>query len=165
VEVVERTTRWQLIAETLVLAGGAGLAGLVWPRSWDDMAGAMVLFSFPCCVLPSVVHLLAVPLLMAAAAFAWYCALRMRVVPVGLVAFTAALGVGFVSFLVHSGDSAEFPPVPYLWWGWGMLVGAVICTAELRWRGRAWAGASVPLWAAVPVFVGKPFTDIAFAGV
>jgi len=45
-----------------------------------------------------------------------------------------------------------------------MLAGAAACTAELRWRGRAWAGLSAPLWAAVPVFAFKPFTDIAFAG-
>lgn len=163
--VAERTPRWQLEAETAALALVVGVAWLGWPRSWDDMAGGIVLFWFPCCVLPSLVHLLAVPLLVAAPAFAWYRALRLRVVPVGLVVFSAALGVGFAPFLAHPGYSTEYPPLPYLWWGWGMLAGAAGCTAELRWRGRAWAGVSVPLWVSVPVFVFKPYTDIAFAGV
>ena len=162
--VAERTSRWRLAAETAALAGAVGGAWLGWPRSWDDMAGLMVLFSFPCCVLPSVVHVLAVPLLVAAPALAWYRAVRSRVVPVGLVAFTVAVGAGFAPFLTHTGDSTEFPPLPYLWWGWGLLAAAAACTAELRWRGRAWVVVSAPLWAAVPVFVGKPFTDIAFAG-
>lgn len=162
--VAERTTRWQVAVETVALAATVGGAWLGWPRSWDDMAGVMVLFSFPCCVLPVIVHLLAVPLLLVAPAFAWYRTIRLRVVPAGLVAFTAALGVGFAPFLVHVGDSTEFPPLPYLWWGWAMLAGAAACTAELRLRGRPWAGVSVPLWASVLVFVFKPFTDIAFAG-
>ena len=164
VEGVDRNPLSQRAAETSILAGGLALAWLGWPRSWDDMAGLMVLFSFPCCVLPSVVHLLAVPLLVAASTFAWYRALRLRVVPVGLVTFTVALGVGFAPFLAHSGDSTEFPPLPYLWWGWAMLASAAVCTAELRWRGRAWAGVAAPLLVAVPVFAFKPFTDIAFAG-
>ena len=164
VTVADRAPRWRLAAETAAFAGAVGGAWLGWPRSWDDMAGAMVLFSFPCCVLPAAVHLLDVPLLAAALAFAWYHAARLRVAPAGLVAFTVALGVGFAPFLAHTGDSTEFPPQPYLRWGWVMLAGAAACTAELRWRGREWVGVSAPLYAAVPVFALKPFTDMAFAG-
>lgn len=160
----DRTSPWQLAAETLALAGVVVGAWLSWPDSWDEMAGLMVLFSFPCCILPFVVNILAVPLLLAIPVFAWSRALRLRVVPVGLIAFTVALGVGFVPFILHTGDSTEFPPQPYLWWGWTMLAGAASCTAELRWRGLAWIGVSAPLWAPVPVFALKPFTDIVFAG-
>ena len=94
VEGVDRNPLSQRAAETSILAGGLALAWLGWPRSWDDMAGLMVLFSFPCCVIPSAIHLLAVPLLVATPAFAWYRALRSGVAPIGLVVFAVAVGVG-----------------------------------------------------------------------
>jgi hypothetical protein len=159
-----RTPFWQLIAETVVLTGIVVAAWQKWPQSWDDMSDLMLLFSFPCCILPSLVHLLAIPLLLAIPVFAWYRCLKQRVVPIGLVVFTLSLVAGFFPFLVHTGDSTEFPMLPYLWYGWGMLAGAAASTIELRWRGCKWKSTSIPLWAAVPVFIGKPFTDIAFAG-
>ena len=162
--VAEQVSRWQFAGKVAALAAVVSVAWLGWPRSWDDMAGLMVLFSFPCCALPAFVHLLAVPLLVAAPTLAWYRAAQLRVVPVGLVGFTIALGSGLAPFLLHEGDCTEFPPLPYLRWGWVLLTGAAACTVELRWRGRSWAGVSAPLWVAVPVFVFKPFTDIAFAG-
>jgi hypothetical protein len=160
-----RTARGQPAIESAALAAAVGTAALLWPRSWDDLAPLMALFSFPCCVLPSVIHLFAVPLLPAMLAAGWYRAVRSGLVPAGLVLFSAALIVGLARYLAHDGDPTELPPGLYLGCGWVMLAGAAACTAELRWRGRPPGTLDGILWLAVPVFVLKPFTDIVFVGV
>ncbi len=108
------------------------MAGYWWPRTWDDLAGLTVLFSFPCRVLPSVIHVFTVPLVLIATAFAWRRALPVGVFAVGLVAFTAALGVGLTLLLTHTDDGTEYPPGPHLGCGWVLFAGAALCSAELR---------------------------------